>query len=361
MKRIFGLFLISIAVISNSFGQSACISEVSNTSFNFVDIVWLDDAPGTCSDDPSDGDYTGSLNLNLKAGADLVFTADLFVTGDFTLTNSGVSTVTIPVGVTVEITGDFGDDTNNSVTYIVNGTLIVGGVFSGKNNNGFSGSGNIDAGEIDFGANTTCPGGCPTITTETCNVTTPADFCTNNVAPIDLIYFTAESENSTITLNWATASEDNFKHFVLERSADAYEFYPIVNVQAMGGLEQFQEYTFIDEAPLSDLNYYRLKAIDHDGTSEYHPIIGVMFNGELKQKILVYPNPVTQGKITVRLNFEFQKGIIKISDLSGRSILTEDQLYPSQSFRLSRKVKAGLYLVQFYSDQGSYVQKIIVR
>lgn len=179
--------------------------------------------------------------------------------------------------------------------------------------------------------------------------------------PIELIYFTGNVRNQTILLNWATSSEDNFHFFTIERSSDGHEFYPITDIEGSGGLEKIQEYKFTDEAPLAGINYYRIKAIDYDGTFEYHPIIGVNFERTYADKILIYPNPVTDHSITVRTNFSFKKAQIRIINLQGVMYLIALQSFPAQTFELPADLSPGLYIVEFITGYQVIKNKIIIK
>jgi len=177
--------------------------------------------------------------------------------------------------------------------------------------------------------------------------------------PIDLIFFNGISNKNTIQLTWATASEDNFDYFILERSYDVYDFYPLLDIKGEGGFDQFQEYTFVDEAPLTGINYYRLKAVDYDGSYEYHPIIGVNFEGDVLERILVYPNPAETKSITIRTNFEFEKAHVRILDPQGKLIMQSMQVHPSQTFQIPESMGTGLYFVELNLGFKKYMSKLI--
>ncbi len=184
---------------------------------------------------------------------------------------------------------------------------------------------------------------------------------TGGTLPIKLIYFTGNVIDQTILLSWATSTEVNFHFFTIERASDGYEFYPITDIEGSGGIEKIQEYNFTDEAPLAGINYYRIKAIDFDGTFEYHPIIGVNFENGYANKILIYPNPVTVHSITVRTNFSFEKAQIRIINLQGALYLNALQSYPAQTFELPVDLKPGLYIVEFNTGYQIIKNKIIIK
>lgn len=107
--------------------------------------------------------------------------------------------------------------------------------------------------------------------------------------PVELIMFTAKTENGKTTLNWKTATEVNNYGFEIETSTRfaTSGFIKIGFVAGHGNSNTPQNYSFIatDEA-----KYYRLKQVDTDGLFEYSDVVEVKANltYKLSQN---YPNP----------------------------------------------------------------------
>lgn len=91
--------------------------------------------------------------------------------------------------------------------------------------------------------------------------------------PVTLINFEADCENGFTVLNWSTASEINNDYFVIEKSTDAINFFPIANVQGNGNSNTMLSYTFTDDSPNYTTTYYRLKQVDFDGKFEYFNVV----------------------------------------------------------------------------------------
>ncbi len=70
-----------------------------------------------------------------------------------------------------------------------------------------------------------------------------------------------------------------------------------------------------------------------------------------------YPNPA-KGFITVTTNYA--EGIIMISDISGRNILSERLTQSTQRIDLSN-VKPGIYFISFHNNNSRNTQKLIVK
>ena len=136
--------------------------------------------------------------------------------------------------------------------------------------------------------------------------------------PIELISFTGNRRDAVIELRWRTGSEFNNYYMAVERSADGIEFAEIGRVQGLGTTDGVKDYAFTDHAPFNGINYYRLRQVDFDGTTEIHPTISVLFKGEASFGLYLYPNPATD-QIQVRLDGATdQETKIRIFDLMGR-------------------------------------------
>jgi len=112
--------------------------------------------------------------------------------------------------------------------------------------------------------------------------------------PVSLGNFSAvQDKKGTIELKWLTYTEINNDYFSLERSGNGTEFTPITRIEGAGNYNSVLKYQFTDKAPLSGINYYRLRQVDFDGNSRLSQVISASVSVEnSKAKInRVYPNP----------------------------------------------------------------------
>lgn len=138
--------------------------------------------------------------------------------------------------------------------------------------------------------------------------------------PIELSYFGAVATDDQIRLTWRTESEHNNDFIEIQRSYDGKTFEHIGTVKGHGNSNIPQEYTFADAAPLTGVNYYRLRQVDFDGQTKYHEVIAVLYKEttDKTQEITVFPTMVSdQLHITLKetLNTDAELYII---DLNGR-------------------------------------------
>ena len=113
--------------------------------------------------------------------------------------------------------------------------------------------------------------------------------------PVTLTSFTGALETNGNRLNWTTASEQNNRHFELERSSDDSDFERIATVNGNGTTNVKHFYTFLDRTSPFKTSYYRLKQIDYNGKFEYSGVVAVKTN--FSARIIPYPNPFTDDLI----------------------------------------------------------------
>lgn len=111
--------------------------------------------------------------------------------------------------------------------------------------------------------------------------------------PVELLYFRAWQDGHRVRLAWATASETNNDRFEVLRSTDGQSFSPVITVPGTGNSVNVVEYTAIDNHPLQNTSFYRLKQVDTDGSSSSSPIVAVEYD---PVTLAPYPNP-TEGML----------------------------------------------------------------
>lgn len=200
------------------------------------------------------------------------------------------------------------------------------------------------------------------------NATTASDhfpvftrFDFTQVLPVTLANFNAQAKGNQALITWTTSSEYNNDYFVVERSADARTFTGVGIVRSAGNGNLGANYQLTDPLPLAGINYYRLKQVDRDGKVKYSMIVAVSFDSNVKNALVVYPNPVS-NHIQLNLNSTARNysGIITASD--GRIILKANgditQINQQINQDLS-KFKPGVYVLQISNATDAYSVKFI--
>jgi hypothetical protein len=127
-----------------------------------------------------------------------------------------------------------------------------------------------------------------------CNTQTLVYLITTSGAlPVELLYFEGTKFPKSNYLEWATATEHNSSHFIVEKSEDGYTWTSIRQQWAAINSTQEIHYDLIDDNVYPVINYYRLKQFDIDGENkEYGPI--ALDNREKIKKIVKVINLLGQ-------------------------------------------------------------------
>jgi uncharacterized delta-60 repeat protein len=134
----------------------------------------------------------------------------------------------------------------------------------------------------------------------------------NGPLPLTLLSFTAFKENKTNHIKWQTAQEQKTQSFVVERATGQTGFTVLGTLNAAGNSTSVNNYSFIDAAPLTATNFYRLKMVDKDGKFTYSAIRTVNNNSSLY--VSLYPNPAKE-KLNLQVESD-KKALLQIQVLT---------------------------------------------
>lgn len=128
------------------------------------------------------------------------------------------------------------------------------------------------------------------------------------ILPADFAAFDAklDAQTNTVNLTWSTAKEWNNSHFEIERSiGDVADFRKIGEIGGKGWSDDLSTYTHVDyNLPYGKaIVYYRIRQVDFDGKASVSKVISVqtLIVRETRNAWQVYPNPVSDNQINVRL------------------------------------------------------------
>ena len=183
--------------------------------------------------------------------------------------------------------------------------------------------------------------------------------------PVSLKSFTAKLENKKPVLNWVSAKEENFSHYVLERSADGNNFSDAAVIFANGNSTIESKYGFTDNA-VSAINkgmlYYRLRMVDMDGKAKFSETRLLRLNDETKPvSIQAYPNPVvSELRITIPKDWQDQQVKYEIYTVSGQNLRTVTRSHAGQTEVMNvSQLTAGTYIIKVVSDKEQATQQFV--
>jgi hypothetical protein len=156
------------------------------------------------------------------------------------------------------------------------------------------------------------------------------DFFEDNggtVVPVELVSFDAKPRTTDVDVFWATASEQDAAHFLVERTssgmaiAGASDYAVVATVPAAGNTTERQDYAIVDRNLQPGVYLYRLASVDRDGAVSRTGDVQVVIGGQATLAIEgVTPNPVvTTSQVSITMP-EAGTATIRLIDASGRQV-----------------------------------------
>ena len=173
------------------------------------------------------------------------------------------------------------------------------------------------------------------------------------VLPVELLSFSGEAAATTNDLYWVTATENNSHRFDVQR-LDADGFATIGSVEAAGESMEEVDYNFSDAAPPAGIAYYRLRAIDLDGSEKTSDVISIA--RQIAGPTL-YPDPATD-ELNIAFGDRGGATLLRIMDATGR-IMMQQAIDPEvASARLvTAQLAPGIWFVQLIDGSGRIIQQ----
>jgi len=185
--------------------------------------------------------------------------------------------------------------------------------------------------------------------------------------PVELVSFTAKSNNNTVEINWITSSELNNDYFVLEKSLDLENFEQVAKVDGNGTTNEAIRYRQIDMNPYGGMSYYRLTQVDFDGTTKvYKPIqVNVSLTGEINAYI--YPMPSNGENLNIQIT-GYDKTIsadLKIVNIKGEVMYLEEVVLDkdtgySKNLSFANPLPPGMYVLNISTPQP-ITERILIK
>ena len=191
------------------------------------------------------------------------------------------------------------------------------------------------------------------------------DICAAAVIlPVEWLGIQAIPQSKSVLLKWQTATETNNDFMAIEHSSDGSSFQEIGRVQGVGNSTTSQSYQWEDFKPVVGTNYYRLRQVDFDGTTDYSPIVSAEFKqGQDEDVFEIYPTVLQRGQaVNVQLNTapstDFE---LAIYDGNGRLVLqqsVQDQVF---ELDLSSLISGSYWMSVRYQDSVQSERFVITR
>jgi hypothetical protein len=171
------------------------------------------------------------------------------------------------------------------------------------------------------------------------------------VLAIRFDYFTAVSKGKKAALKWRSTFEENIRDFVVEKSLNGRDFFPLNKVapKNISG----SEYNTTDESLATGNNFYRLKVLNQDGTVDRSAIVKINYNKGTPSNWFVYPNPA-EGNASLQYQSTTAKNIaLNVTDITGKIISTSSYKIIPGNNKITipaERISTGMYIIKIVSE-----------
>jgi len=184
--------------------------------------------------------------------------------------------------------------------------------------------------------------------------------------PIVLRSFTASVLTGSYTsIDFATTNEADAIAINIEKSYNGINF-ELATTLRLKGNSGLTNYSYTDKIETNALKvYYRLKAMNKDGSYRFSNIITLPLSNNLKRmSVGVYPNPIRSAPLQVNLNLLRDEAVtFRVYAMNGKLVL-EQKIQGAKGQSLIRidafrTIKAGIYTLNITSNSDAINEKII--
>ncbi len=187
----------------------------------------------------------------------------------------------------------------------------------------------------------------------------------NFTLPVLLSSFIASRNRGNpaiVELKWTTETEDNNDGFEIQWNPGDNNWQKAGYVQSFapgGNSISPLQYTLNHFNTSAAVSQYRIRQVNKDGKSTFHPVIPVAGLAQ-KGKTSIYPNPSGDGKINMVFNMQNTVHEISVVDISGKMI-KELHNITAGSIQITN-LKEGIYIMRIYTPATGEqtTEKIIV-
>lgn len=193
----------------------------------------------------------------------------------------------------------------------------------------------------------------------------PADITCSNAncaLPVASIVLKGIVEKDGHRLLWTVNDSDEVSGFYVHRSINRLDWEVLGYVDQTATDPEADMYSFLDTAPHTGYNYYRVEQIESSGNKHFSQILQLTGTGWANnQELRVFPNPVNADReVTLLFEGDTSSDItIYIYDLSGRLMFKSSYMEGSITLDVS-SLNPGIYIVSARTGQGRLASKLMI-
>lgn len=185
-----------------------------------------------------------------------------------------------------------------------------------------------------------------------------------SVLPLQFISATAAPSGKKVKLEWTVGQQANVQQYAIEKSADGQSFEQVDAQPAQNCSSPACVYAWTDANAWAGYNYYRIKAVDYNGRTQYSTVVkakmentgGTQFSSFINGSVIYCALHTAE-----KANYSF-----RLHHINGQLLLKKDFYHSGNrtnyQFAIPQQLPAGMYQVTI-SSQGKTgsTQKILLR
>ena len=185
--------------------------------------------------------------------------------------------------------------------------------------------------------------------------------------PVTFTSVKAFETNSKVALEWKVENEINVEKYVVERSVNGSTFTEVNSIAVLRLASAYNSYSWIDNASITGISFYRIRSVDQDGAKKYSVILKVANGNTSNGSIALYPNPIQENVINLQFTNQL-KGLYQLRLISnnGQVMYTGNlQINSSnisQTIVTGKQLPNGIYQLEIKAPGNVvYLKKAIVQ
>ncbi len=187
----------------------------------------------------------------------------------------------------------------------------------------------------------------------------------DGLSAVKLLGFRAKSEDKTIILDWATATESQNAFFVVERSINGIDFHDYARVP--GEISSFarKNYLFEDASMPSGIYFYRLRQETTYGSQSFSELVQVKHR--LSISLAITDFSISMAESTLKLGFHCENEgatAIRLLNLAGTTIFSKKiEAIPGRNTTsfLIPHFQRGIYILTATQNDETAHRTIFIR
>jgi hypothetical protein len=183
--------------------------------------------------------------------------------------------------------------------------------------------------------------------------------------PVNFTSMKGYQKNEGVQVDWNVATESNINHYDIEKSTNGQDFIHVADVTPTSNNSSAASYSWVDANPSEGNNFYRIKAVENSGSVKVSKVVLVRI-AAVNKSITVYPNPVTNKKISLQLNNQPKgKYNVQLFNGLGQQMFNKSIVHnggsATYSIELAPVVSKGIYQLYITNGENTINQQLIVQ